>query len=254
MIRNLFLICGLILSLSFANAGTIDPNTDDSKHIEYGKKFEYVGKINGLSKDGKNFYGSCVACADNAIITAAHIASDINSGHVTINNKTLKITKYNIHPLFSKFGKDYDIAICELEDDIGLDWFPELYKEENEINKVCCISGYGITGKFNSSDRKDDQKRRAGSNSIDIVEKHILVCRASQNMKTQLEFLISYGDSGGGLFIDNRLAGINSSIERIYINSVLQNDYQTTGYHVRISSHLDWIENTIKSLSKKESE
>ena len=252
MIKKFFIICGLILSLSLVNAGTTDPSIDDSKYIQYGQKFEYVGKIHGIAKDKKMFYGSCVAHTKNIVLTAAHIANDIDSANITINNKTFKIIKSIPHPLFNNLGRNYDIAICLVEGDIDLDWFPPLYKKHDELNKICCMAGYGVTGKFNSSKRTDDQKRRAGSNKIDSVQENILTCNASKNNKTELEFLISHGDSGGGLFIDGHLAGINSSIEQIFINSILQNDYRTTSSHVRISNHIDWIENTIKSLNNQE--
>lgn len=239
-----FLISGI-------NAGTIDPTTNDAKYIEHGKYFHYVGKIHGKSLDNKDFYGSCVAYSDRIIFTAAHIAKEIQDANVSINNRTIKVIKQIRHPLFDKNGKKYDIAICLLKDSIELDWYPQLYTDTNEVKKVCSLSGYGITGTFNSKSRKDDQIRRAGSNQIDKISEGVLECTASLNKgKTSLEFLICYGDSGGGLFIDNKLAGIHSSIEQININGVKQNDYRTTSFHVRISSHIDWIKKTIDEIQK----
>jgi hypothetical protein len=61
--------------------------------------------------------------------------------------------------------------------------------------------------------------------------------------KTSLEFLIASGDSGGGLFIDGKLAGINSCI--MAVNGSPKSDYRTESGHTRISINLDWIlENT----------
>ena len=110
--------------------------------------------------------------------------------------------------------------------------------------------GYGITGNFNTGAKVSDGKKRAGSNVIDYIEKHILVCSASKpgNRITELEFLISNGDSGGGLFIDQKLAGINSGI--MCSDKKLDSSYGDESCHTRISIHRDWIIKTINSYQK----
>jgi hypothetical protein len=251
--RILLIIYAIVFVVSSVFAGTTDPSVDDSKYIEYGNKFEHIGKIHGTSPlDNVFFYGSCVGIKDNIVITAAHIVSDIDGPKVDINNQTINIKKIVIHPLFKQQGKECDIALCSLEKPLGLAWYPKLYQNNNEVGKVCSMAGYGITGKFNSSHRIADQKKRGGSNIIDIVENNILVCNANRLGRTELEFLISYGDSGGGLFIGNELAGIHSSIAQLLIDSTVQNDYNTLSFHVRISKHLNWINNTITMIDNGE--
>lgn len=248
------IICILLiafLSLS-VTAGTIDPKNSDKKYTEFGEKFHFTGKIHGLTNDDKRFFGSCTAFSHRLIITAAHITSDMKQGYVSINNKTIKIIDFKKHELFDKFGKKYDISVCKLEDDIGLEWYPGLYNNHDEIGKLCTISGFGITGKFNSTQKIQDENRRAGSNTIDMIEDGNLVCSVSRTGATALEFLICHGDSGGGLFIGNKLAGVHSCISNTRVNNILQNDYSTTSYHVRISDHIDWIEKTCKELENNE--
>lgn len=239
------------LLISGICAGTIDPKTPDSQYIKYAKDFHCVGKIHGVSIDNIDFYGSCVALNNNTVITAAHIVREMKDARVSINNRTIKISKTIQHPLFDKDGKQKDIAICLLEAEIELNWYPELYTNKDESKKICSLAGYGITGTFDSQIRKGDQIRRAGSNQIDKISENLLVCTASSDKsRTSLEFLICYGDSGGGLFIENKLAGIHSSIEHISINGIKQNDYRTTSFHVRISDNIEWINKTIEEISK----
>lgn len=232
------------------DAGTIDPHNNDKQYLEYGENFHCVGKIHGLTTDNQRFYGSCVAFSNRTVLTAAHIIKHIKDGYISINNRTIRIKTSKSHDLFEKDTKGCDIGICYLEDDIGLDWFPELYSGNNEVGKVCSMSGFGLTGTFDSFERKGDEKRRAGSNTIDSIENQMLTCTASKHDKTALEFLISHGDSGGGLFIDNKLAGIHSCIATVKINNVTQNDYYTYSYHTRISDHIDWIRSAQKEIDK----
>jgi secreted trypsin-like serine protease len=59
-----------------------------------------------------------------------------------------------------------------------------------------------------------------------------------------LEFLIASGDSGGGLFIDNKLAGIHSCVMTVGKNP--QSKYGEESGHTRISNFIEWIEDNRK--------
>ena len=65
--------------------------------------------------------------------------------------------------------------------------------------------------------------------------------------KTELEFLISPGDSGGGLFIDQKLAGIHSYVYATDGKS--DSDYGDVGCSTRVSDYIEWIDKT-KQLMK----
>ena len=241
------------VGLSNSLPGTIDPDTPDIKYLEYGSKFHYVGKIHGSSKDGLIYHGSCVAHNPNIIITAAHILEDAKDSFVDINNRTIKIKNWIIHPKYNK--KDYgpyDIAIGITESQMGLDWYPDLYTDTDESKKICSISGYGMTGTFRTMAYKYDSNRRAGSNIIDEIINDMLYCSPSfSNNKTSLEFLTASGDSGGGLFIDNKLAGIHSTVIRPSSQSE-KTEYSTNSTHTRISFHYQWIKTTMRELNNAE--
>jgi hypothetical protein len=150
----------------------------------------------------------------------------------------------------NKLGPN-DIAICILDEDILLDFYPELYQNDDEIDKICSISGFGVTGNFIEGFKTVDNKKRAGSNFIDEIFDGMLVTSVKNNKQTELEFLISYGDSGGGLFINNKLAGINSGIMTDAEDKILNSDQKDFAIHTRISMHRNWIKSVIEKLEKK---
>lgn len=248
--KNLIFVIIFICYCIGCCAGTIDPNTSDHKYIEYGNKFVYIGLIIGSLETQEPYFGSCIALADNIVITAAHVLNNTTNHSILINQKNIQISKIVVHKNYNenKFGY-YDIALVSLKDKIELDWYPELYKNKDEVGKICSLSGFGSTGTFSTGHNKSDGIRRAGSNIIDSIDRGMLLCTPSSKInKTELEFMIAPGDSGGGLFIGNKLAGIHSCV--MAEGHKAKSDYRTESGHTRISDHIDWINNTILILKK----
>lgn len=234
----------VLLTIFFAYsgwAGTIDPNIPDEKYIEYGKAFNYVVSLCGKTEDDSRYCASAVIIKPKYILTAAHVVKGVVSGEITVDGKKYAIEYFHYPKEYdsNKFGF-YDIAIGKLKEPVELEFYPPLYVNNDEAGKVCCISGFGLTGTFNTGARLSDNRRRAGSNIVDHIDKDLLICSPSKDkLKTSLEFLIASGDSGGGLFIDGKLAGINSCI---IADKTPKSDYLTESGHTRISKYLDWIE------------
>lgn len=230
-------------------AGTIDPNTPDSKYIEYGKKFNYIGMICGEYENGELFCGSAVAIDDFNILTAAHVVNNARNCFLTLNDTSVFcMQKIIIHKDFApeKYGSN-DIAVCHSNTPFKLKFYPQLYTDNDEQSKLCCIAGYGFTGTFESGSIRHDAFKRAGSNIIDNISKDLLLCSPSRRTEpqfTSLEFLIATGDSGGGLFIDGKLAGINSCI--IAIKKKPVSKYDESAGHTRISTFIEWIQDNKK--------
>jgi len=148
----------------------------------------------------------------------------------------------------------YDIALCRLNEDAIIDFYPELYGKDDEIGKLCSLAGWGMHGTWTTGTIYDDDKRRAGSNYIDpIMFRGMMVCSVQDKSKrTSLEFLIGHGDSGGGLFIDKKLAGIHSCIYTGDGN--LDSSYKDYSAHTRVSIHKEWIDlivNNYKEIVEK---
>lgn len=228
-------------------AGTIDPNTNDAKYIEYGSKFKYVLKLCGKDINNKQFCASAVAIKPRWILTAAHIGQGCKSCIVHVSEKPICVEKIIYHEKYQEnvFG-EYDIALGYTEHDLELDFYPELYTNNDEVGKICCMSGFGISGTFRTGARIFDNHRRAGSNIIEHIDRKLLICTPSfGKKKTELEFIIASGDSGGGLFIDNKLAGINSCV--IASDRKPDSTYGDESGHTRVSLYIDWINNTIQN-------
>jgi hypothetical protein len=243
-------ICIMLFCLGFSvYGGTIDPNTSDDKHLEYAQGFKYVYKISGTYEDSKNtsFYASSVAIDPEWVLTAAHVVHNAKSGYISQGGDSDKyhIKKFIKHKDFvpNNFGY-YDIALCKLDKKLKLDFYPTLYSDSNETNKICSISGFGDTGNFSRGVFISDGRKRAGSNIVESIDRHLLICTPSSVRKTNLEFLIANGDSGGGLFIDNKLAGINSCVNAA--DKKTDSSYGDESGHTRISVFTDWIKQTIE--------
>lgn len=257
-----FILCLAFMAifLGLASAGTRDPNVPDNKYIEYGQQYECVLPIMGILNDelNSNFRGSCVVIDEYHVLTAAHIVYSSVTQHVLFDGKAYPCQIIAVHALYDpkKMGS-YDIAIAKLQQPIELNFYPELYTDKDEEGKVCGLAGYGFYGTFKTGYlmQNYDNKRRAGSNIIDNVEDNVLTYSVNKGKKTSLEFLITPGDSGGGLFIDQKLAGIHSFIYATDNNA--NADYGDVGCSTRISDYAGWIQKTkliIKQIIEADNE
>lgn len=236
-------LCGVCL------AGTRDPSVADKEHLNYGAGFHSVVRVEGKCGCGKGedhmFNGSGVAIAGNWVVTAAHVVDGNKDIFVRMGDKIFPADLVIVHKDFDDSKVGYcDIALCRCVGDFGLDFYPGLYEESDEISKVASVAGYGTSGSFSTGAVVSDGKRRAGSNIVARTERDVLVCVLSDR-KTKLEFLIAPGDSGGGLFIGNRLAGINSLV--MADDGKPDSDYGDESAHTRVSIFVSWIRENMGS-------
>lgn len=257
--KSFILIICLLLNISVAISGTIDPNVPDEKYLSYAKKFECVVKITGTFSDSdaivKPFVASAVVIKPHWILTAAHVVNQYKTAYITDNeDQKHSISYIVIHKDFDANAMGFnDIALCYVEDVIDVNFYPEIYDGDDEVGKICCFAGFGITGNFRTGVNKEskEMKKRAGLNTIDRIENHLLICSASlasSKDNTELEYLLASGDSGGGLFIEKKLAGINSIvISEGGSDNKADSDYGDESGHTRVSIYKMWIEENIKS-------
>jgi hypothetical protein len=246
-------ICILVLTAT-CYSGTRHPDTSDEKHIEYGKGFPFVGRLIVINSNNETYSASAVAYSDNIIITAAHVLDGKKDCFIDINNKKIYILRTISHKDYQHENHGvFDIAIGLCEKPIGLEWYPSLYEKEDEVEKVCSMSGYGLPGTFSTGYLvHGDNLRRAGSNKIDSIDRDLLICTPSNHRRTSLEYCIAPGDSGGGLFIENRLAGINSCI--LAVDRKSKSDYGSECGHTRISKYVGWIKENIEEININKTE
>jgi len=226
--------------------GTIRHDTQDEKYLNYGKNHQCVLKLGGvLEENGKEvkYFGSCTVISENWVITAAHVVKDAKHTYVSFENKEIPIQEIFICNDFKgNFGPG-DLALCRVKEGIKLSHYPQLYGKKDELGKICGIAGFGRTGTGTTGAQKEGDVKRAGSNKIEATSDGAVYCTMSRVNPTELEFLISHGDSGGGLFIDGMLAGVNSSV--LSKDGSTDSNYGDESCHTRISRYKGWIEETI---------
>lgn len=238
-------------------AGTMDPNTPDSKYVEFGKQFPGVVKIIAKTKcknpdcpkKEHEQHGSAVIIKPNWILTAAHVVED------TYGQKILKDdgTEYPLGTVIihneyvsEKVGW-HDLALGYSGTDFNLAFYTPLYDTHDEMGKAITIAGYGIQGTFSSgaNAEKSDNRRRAGHNVIDAHADAVLFCSATSGSgRMPLEFLITPGDSGGGMFIGDKLAGINSFL--LAADKKTDGTYGDEAAFTRVSLYADWVHKQIE--------
>jgi hypothetical protein len=238
-------LCAFLLMTGLAIGGTIDPRTQDSKHLEYGMQFDCVAKIACVEKKtGSNAWASCVIISEHWIVTAAHVVADAEAWTVYVAGEKYPLDEVIVHEGFASGGRN-DIAIGHSERKFSMSFFPGLYGQEDEAGRVVSICGYGIFGTFDTGHVVSDGKKRAGSNMIDHADpRGLLVCSVGSGVRTELEFLITPGDSGGGLFIGNELAGINSIVMAVGRSPTSR--WGEESGHTRISAYKEWIRERAK--------
>jgi secreted trypsin-like serine protease len=244
MVRILLIILSLYCTHIFA--GTINPNKNDDQYIKYGQKFIHTVIIKGTTKDGKLFSASGTLIKSKYVMTAAHVFNEIKDCRIVYNDLEYAIQSIICHKDFQWNNPGhYDIAIIELQDNINMEWFVKLYEDNNEVGKTVSLAGYGCTGNFIKGVDTCDLQRRAGSNIIDEIRDHLLITSVDpKKNNTSLEFLIASGDSGGGLYIDGKLAGIHSLVMTSDGNP--NSDYNDEGGHTRVSIFKEWIQENTK--------
>jgi hypothetical protein len=244
--------------------GTIDPNTPDSKYIEFGKQFPCVVKFVAPTtititrneqqiKVTTQMAASAVVIAPHWALTAAHVLADA-SGMPTLiadSGKEHAVDHAFVHEKFKDTAIGYfDIALCYCPEPFALEFYPALYTKPDEVGKAITIAGYGTTGTFHTGNVRSDKYKRAGHNRIDNTDRGVVVCSPSKHNRFPLEFCITPGDSGGGMFIGNSLAGINSFL--MAVDGVPDGTYTDECAFTRISLHADWVRDRIKKYEMQQ--
>lgn len=251
--NKIFILILLILLIqNNILCGTIDPKVKDETHIDYGNKHTCVVRIEGKTNKDNSYFASAVLIKPRWILTAAHVVKDTKSSQIIFNDRIVKLKHVAFPTEFDlNISAKNDIALGYLESDCYLPIYPELYTNNNELGKICSIAGFGMTGSYKGSIRILDRKKRGGSNIVNSIHEDLLICDL-KDTRTSLEFLIANGDSGGGLFIDQKLAGINSCVMTSHSDKSPDSNINDESGHTRVSKFVDWIEKAMEKIKLTE--
>lgn len=227
---------------SSAAAGTIEDSVPDSRYVEYGRAFStYTARFKGTAADGRTHSATAVLIAPRWALTAAHVAEGCDGVTLTYGDRSQSIAQVLVHPEWADKLGYADIALLQADGDFGLTFYPPL-SDGGEVGKVASVAGYGVTGPLSFGHMLADGQLRAGTQRVDRIERNCLICDLTRRGSV-LEYGIAPGDSGGPLFVDGRLAGINSytASPRSYTRS----QYGEESGHTRVAIYREWIRGII---------
>lgn len=235
---GIFLLCWA----SSALAGTTDDALPDARYLEYGKDFApYTARIIGVRTDGTTPAGTCVLIHDHWALTAAHVVEDFARGIVHSSNGIRRIEKIYVHAEYVAWNIGWhDIALVRVSEPFGLRSYPQLSSGQETLGAVCSLVGYGVTGRLSTGHTHGDGALRAGTARITRFEAGMIVLPAMRS-GSPLPICIAPGDSGGPLFVHQRLAGIASYTMKDDDGTPTRSRVGEEQCHTRVSLYHDWF-------------
>lgn len=268
------IICCL-LTPYVARAGTIRHDRDPQAYLDLGARPAYAssGSLN-ITRSMPDVVGSATLVADRWVVTAAHLLEGATAAKFTVEGKEYVSNGWTTHPKWSGDPRrGFDLALIRLAEPVTNVGPTAINRRRSEFGQPATFVGFGRTGTGDTGAIEYDTLKRAGHNVIDgmsIGQEKIYTTRLKKNSKifivdfdnptrpgdnivggsspADLEFLISHGDSGGGVFLDTPegvvLAGIHSYGEAPV--GLDDSGYGDVTGHTRIAPFSKWINKTMR--------
>jgi hypothetical protein len=276
------LLLAVIASPRSTLGGTIRHDRDPALYTDLGAQpqFDAVGELNvDVFEAGEPAVGTGTLIARDWILTAAHVVESGRAINFTVGGQTYSAARWVVNQKYDgDLLRGYDIALVQLGTPVTNVTPASMYRAHREYGQTGTFVGVGRTGTGITGDTMDDRIKRAGTNVLDGYlkrDKHgalQLVQKIKRPYRTfavdfdqpgnpavnhfgapdptDLEFLISLGDSGGPTFIDDPkdnqglvVAGIHSYGE--IFDALDDSSYGDVTGETRVSTFAKWVDKVI---------
>jgi secreted trypsin-like serine protease len=267
---RILIIAFLMASITSAHAIIIRHDTGYTRYVARESMFPSVFWL-----EQRSMRKVCVATLIDAqwALTAAHCVEETDlrahiarAGEYAVQIAGLLsgIDKVVMHPNYAfrydqgHADEEVDLALLRLSEPLSMPVPMPLYREQDELDRVATLLGWGYFGVGTTGIQSDDGRFRMAQNRVSEAQGRLRFNfddpRLPQSRAVDLEGIPGLGDSGGPALLQTtdgwQIAGV--AIGEIAAESApvgVQGLYGAVGVYERVSGHLGWIESVIHAAA-----